>query len=82
MQALVTVQATIGWVDHLGIRRPWRGRGLGMALLLRSFAEFYQRGMHKVGLNVDTESLTGANRLYDRAGMRTVNRYHIYKKVL
>jgi hypothetical protein len=50
-----------------------------MALLLRSFAEFYQRGMHKVGLNVDAESLTGANRVYERAGMRTVNQYHIYK---
>jgi mycothiol synthase len=74
-----TTSGGIGWVDHLGIRRPWRGRGLGMALLLRSFAEFYQRGMHKVGLNVDAESLTGANRVYERAGMRTVNQYHIYK---
>lgn len=50
--------------------------------MLYSFNEFYQCGMRKVGLNVDAASLTGANRLYERAGMHTIQQFHIYKKVL
>lgn len=65
----------IGWVGTLGVRRPWRGRGLGEALLRHSFAEFHRRGRRTVALGVDAESLTGATRLYERAGMH-VDRVH------
>ncbi len=58
-----------GWVNLLGVRRPWRKHGLGHALLLHSFGEFYRRGVNTVGLGVDAESPTGATRLYERAGM-------------
>lgn len=58
-----------GWVSTLGVRRPWRKRGVGLALLQHSFYEFYQRGKPRVGLGVDASSLTGATRLYERAGM-------------
>jgi GNAT superfamily N-acetyltransferase len=61
----------MGWVGTLGVRRPWRKRGLGMALLQHSFGEFYRRGVGKVGLGVDASNLTGALRLYERAGMRS-----------
>ena len=71
-----------GWVDTLAVRRPWRRKGLGMALLLHSFAEFYQRGTHKVGLNVDSQNLTGATRLYKRADMRIARQYDTYQKEL
>src|SRR5437764_8745471 len=30
-----------GWIAGLGVRRPWRRRGLGRALLLRSFGRLY-----------------------------------------
>ncbi len=60
----------MGWVDQLGVRRPWRKRGLGLALLRQAFAEFYRRGWTQVSLDVDAESETGATRLYERAGMR------------
>lgn len=59
----------IGWIDQLGVRRPWRQRGLAQALLLHTFGEFYRRGTTKVGLGVDADSLTGATRLYEKAGM-------------
>ncbi len=59
----------MGWVDELGVRKPWRNRGLGLALLHHSFGEFYRRGKRSVGLGVDAENLTGALRLYERAGM-------------
>ena len=59
-----------GYVGWLGVRRSWRRRGLGEALLLHSFAEFRKRGYRRATLGVDAASPTGATRLYERAGMR------------
>ena len=59
----------VGWIGNLGVRRPWRKRGLGEALLLHSFNEFYKRGMSQICLNVDASNPTGATRLYQRVGM-------------
>ncbi|MFN8442572.1 MAG: GNAT family N-acetyltransferase [Caldilineaceae bacterium] len=70
----------MGWIQILAVRRPWRKRGLGLALLQHSFAEFHRRGKLRAGLMVDSESLTGATRLYERAGMRVYNRFHAYEK--
>jgi ribosomal protein S18 acetylase RimI-like enzyme len=72
----------LGWVRILGVRRPWRRRGVGRALLLHVFGEFHRRGFHAVGLGVDAESLTGAVRLYENAGMRVSRRNDIYEKPL
>lgn len=69
-----------GWIDHLGVRRPWRKKGMGKALLLHSFGEFYRRGIRRIKLSVDSRSLTNAPRLYERVGMKTVQQYHIYTK--
>jgi mycothiol synthase len=72
--------SNIGWVDHLGVRRPWRKKGVGKALLLHSFGEFYRRGIRCIKLSVDSRSLTNAPRLYESVGMNTVQQYHIYTK--
>lgn len=71
---------SIGWVRSLGVRRPWRQRGLGLALLRHSFGEFYQRGKAGVGLGVDAENLTGALNLYKKAGMHVHRQYNLYEK--
>jgi mycothiol synthase len=71
-----------GRIHHLGVRRPWRQRGLGMALLQHSMRAFWRRGVHTLILNVDATSLTNANRLYHRAGFRVVNEYMNYRKLL
>jgi mycothiol synthase len=71
-----------GWVNVLAVRRPWRRRGLGRALLLHAFREFRRRRYGKVGLNVDGENLTGAVRLYEQAGMRVAHREDSYRKGL
>jgi mycothiol synthase len=71
---------SFGWVDVLGVRPPWRRRGLGLALLLQSFGEFGRRGATRVGLGVDAESTTGAVSLYERAGMQVVRRNDAYEK--
>ena len=72
----------IAWVGQLAVRRPWRKRGLGLALLLHSFNEFYERGDRTVGLSVDSESWTGATRLYEKAGMHVTRRFDMYEKVI
>ncbi len=71
---------TMGWVWSLGVRRAWRKKGLGMALLLHSFGEFYRRGERIVGLGVDASNPTGATRLYERAGMTIATEYVCYEK--
>jgi GNAT superfamily N-acetyltransferase len=74
----------MGWVGSLSVRRPWRRRGLGLALLRHSFGELYGRGLRKAGLGVDAENLSGALRLYEKAGMHSdPNRQFIaYEKEL
>lgn len=69
-----------GWVHSLGVRRQWRRKGIGEALLYQSFREFYKRGIHEVYLGVDASSLTGATRLYQRVGMHIDRRSDTYEK--
>ena len=68
-----------GLVDELGVRRAWRRRGLATALLRLAFRAFYERRVPNVELGVDSESLTGATRLYERAGMRLVWTNRVYE---
>jgi mycothiol synthase len=77
-----TEDPAMGWIDTLGVLRPWRRRGLGLALLLHIFGEFYRRGKLRVGLGVDAENLTGALRLYEKAGMYVSRQYDTYEKEL
>ena len=71
-----------GWVDVVGVRRPWRRRGLGLALLRQAFGEYRGRGIRRVELSVDAGSVTGAPRLYGRAGMRLKTGYVVYQREL
>ncbi len=72
----------VGWVGDLGVLGPWRRRGVGRALLTRSFAELAARGHHEVRLGVDTENTTGATHLYAGVGMTVRRRYDLYEKLL
>lgn len=71
-----------GWVATLAVRRPWRRKGLGLALLHQAFGEFHRRGIRKAGLGVDSQNLTGATRLYERAGMHVALQFDSYEKEL
>src|SRR5687767_4728257 len=71
-----------GWVQLIGVRPPWRRRGIAEALLQTAFAEFRRRGERRVALGVDAESTTGATRLYERVGMRVFSRVVVYEKEL
>ncbi len=71
-----------GHVDILAVLRPWRKRGIGLALLQQAFGEYYRRGKSGVTLGVDAQNLTGALRLYEKAGMRIQRRFDMYEKEL
>ena len=62
-------EAIYGRIQHLSVRRNWRKRGLGMVMLQHSFSVFWERGYAGATLGVDATNLTGATRLYERAGM-------------
>ena len=59
---------TIGWISLVGVQPPWRGRGLGEALLVHSLHAFHRRGRRRAALNVDVDNTTGALRLYTTLG--------------
>ena len=72
---------TVGWVAVLAVRRPWRRRGLGEALLRESFLAFAERGKRAAGLGVDAENTTGAVSLYERVGMHVVRRSDTWERL-
>jgi len=73
---------TTGWVHVLAVRRPWRRRGLGAALLRWSFGALRERGLATAALSVDAENTTGTTRLYERAGMHVTSRFEHWEKAL
>jgi len=80
--ALNRYRTGIGWIRMLGVRRPWRKRGLGEALLLQSFGEFYRRGMRTIGLGVNAHNPTEATRLYQKVGMHAASEHITCEKEL
>jgi mycothiol synthase len=71
-----------GYVTVLGVRRAYRRRGLGEALLLEAFGALHARGRRGAELHVDTDSLTGATRLYAKVGMTAQPRFATWEKEL
>ncbi len=58
-----------GYLNGVGVVRRARGRGIGLALLLQSFAAMREAGVTDCRLHVEAQNRTGAVRLYERAGM-------------
>jgi ribosomal protein S18 acetylase RimI-like enzyme len=58
-----------GYVATLGVLRDYRGRGLATHLLQRAFVRSRDEGRSWTALSVDSDSPTGAQRLYESVGM-------------
>lgn len=69
---------TFGYVDLLGVTRPWRGRRLGTALLARAMAAYRASGMEHAVLAVDTENPSGARGMYARLGFEPIHGEVLY----
>ncbi|MDD4903545.1 MAG: GNAT family N-acetyltransferase [Candidatus Bipolaricaulis sp.] len=72
----------LAYVNTLGVVQTWRRRGIALALLHHSFRELGGRGKRRVALGVDGSSLTGAVRVYERAGMHVDRERVLFEKEL
>lgn len=75
-------ETNYGFVGVLGVRRQYRGRGLAKWLLRRGFADAFDQGYQGVQLTVDSESPTGADRLYRSVGMYVSTELHAWRRPL
>ncbi len=71
-----------GWTEGISVRRPWRGKGVAKALIVRSMHMHKALGMSEVALGVDTNNPNGAFHLYEGLGYRAYKKTIVYRKPL
>lgn len=62
------------YLEYLGVHRSARGHGIAKSLLNAAIADAAERGREFVDLEVDDDSPTGADGLYEAMGWRTYER--------
>ncbi|HWM18512.1 MAG TPA: GNAT family N-acetyltransferase [Ilumatobacteraceae bacterium] len=71
-----------GSIEQLGTLAEWRGRGLASQLVIRSLHAFSAAGFTHAAIGVDSESPTGAARLYRQLGFEPLHRAIEYEIAL
>lgn len=71
-----------GWVNSVGVRAPWRRRGIARALVARSLRVLRDAGMTTAGLGVDAENPHGALGVYESVGFAVARSGRVYRKPL
>ncbi len=71
-----------GQIATLAVLREARRRGLGSALLLESMRVLGREGAKAVHLYADADNLTGAVRIYERAGFAVRKSSIVYRKLM
>ncbi|MCW5861575.1 MAG: GNAT family N-acetyltransferase [Anaerolineae bacterium] len=72
----------LGYTESISVRRPYRRRGLARAMIAESLRVLKAQGMTESALNVDSQNLSGAVRLYEDCGFRPAHRTLAYHKPL
>jgi mycothiol synthase len=72
----------VGWVNSVGVRRPWRRRGIARALVAESLRVLRDAGMTSAGLGVDADNQLGAVKVYTSLGFAVVRTERVYRKPL
>jgi len=70
------------WLDHVSVRRPYRGRGLAASLIASTLGILRERGIEQAALGVDAQNPTGALRLYEKLGFRRHREGVGYRKAM
>lgn len=68
-----------GYTEEIAMREPWRGRGVGKALLVRSLKMFRDMGFGSTILAVGPVNVTCAQHLYLSVGYKTIHRSTVYR---
>jgi len=71
---------TEAWIEGIGTIRSHRGRGIASALITKALGAFVDQGLEYACLGVDSESPTGANRIYERLGFVPEKRMITFRK--
>lgn len=69
-----------GYVAEVGVRRAYRRRGIGAAVVAEGLRRLRAAGMTKALLGVDANSPTGATRLYERLGFVVIREAVLFTK--
>jgi mycothiol synthase len=72
-----TLGASNSYIDLIGVVRSHRRRGLAPLVIAATLAAIRDAGLQKAVLDVDTESPTGANTLYERLGFSPIERERV-----
>jgi mycothiol synthase len=73
---------SLGWLEHVSVRKRWRGRGIAKALIASSLHAHRDRGVEFAALGVDGENPTGALALYESLGFRPHEKWINHRKPL
>ncbi|MHA4854252.1 GNAT family N-acetyltransferase [Rhodococcus sp. MSC1_016] len=65
---------SFGYLNAVGVVRDWRGRGLAPAVIAHTLHAYRTAGLERAVLDVDTDSPTGAFKLYESLGFTIVDR--------
>jgi mycothiol synthase len=71
-----------GLLDSVGVRAPWRRRGLARAMIARSLHVLRDHGAEDAYLGVDSENPNQAMTLYESCGFRIVSSETVWRKPL
>jgi ribosomal protein S18 acetylase RimI-like enzyme len=82
IEALARMNEDTLYVNQIGVRRSYRGRGLGLALLRQVLHTSYAAGQPIISLGVDAANLSGAYRLYEKVGMRAIHETTLCEKTI
>ncbi len=69
--------ASNSYIDLIGVVRDHRGRGLAPRVIARTLQAMTDAGLEKAVLDVDTDSPTGANTLYEGLGFVATERERV-----
>jgi ribosomal protein S18 acetylase RimI-like enzyme len=71
-----------GWIGYVAIVPEHRRRGLAKRMLQESFGRFWDKGIKRIDLGVDSENRQSAVDLYIGMGMHESHSYESHRKIL
>ena len=75
-------ERTVGRVAEIGVRSHRRGEGIGHAILVSALGLLRDRGAAEITLDVDSDNVTSAIRLYVKAGMVARPAFTVWEREL